>query len=149
MYRFLHKYSENKNKISMFMCEFLKGFLSMASHWLMQILHIFEFCSASWLAGPNSKMCRICIRQHDAIERKRFSVPPIVTQISINSLETIKIIVGRRIRASTEFYKKWIWNVHQKISYWTLPCYFIQGPHPPFFNALFSMTITAIFALFH
>ena len=65
----------------------------------MQILHIFEFCSASWLAGPNSKMCRICIRQHDAIERKRFSVPPIVTQISINSLETIKIFFGRRIRA--------------------------------------------------
>ena len=25
----------------------LKGFLSMASRWLMQILHIFEFCSAS------------------------------------------------------------------------------------------------------
>ena len=37
----------------------------MASRWLMQILHIFEFCS---------KMCRICIGQRDAIERKPFTL---------------------------------------------------------------------------
>ena len=42
----------------------LKGFLSMASHWLMQIMYIFEFFSAG------TKMCRICISQRDAIERK-------------------------------------------------------------------------------
>ena len=71
----------------------------------------------------------------------RYGVPPIGTHISINSLDTIKISVERRIRAiraSTEFYKKWNWNIDQKLPYWTLPWYFFQGPHPPFFNALFN-----------
>ena len=55
----------------------VKGFLSMASLWLIQILHIFEF-------GKEFKKCRICISQHDAIERKPFS-PPLLNTLRHSS----------------------------------------------------------------
>ena len=38
----------------------------------MQILHIFEFCSASWL-GQIQKCAKFAYSQHDTIERKPFS----------------------------------------------------------------------------
>ena len=45
---------------------------SKASFWLMHVLHDFEFCSTSSL-GRNSKLCKICISQHEALECNVFS----------------------------------------------------------------------------
>ena len=50
----------------------LKGFLSMASHWLyVDSTHFWIW--PTYLAEQNSKMCRICMSQRDAIERKPFN----------------------------------------------------------------------------
>ena len=46
--------------------QFLKALHSKASCWLMQILHCFEFLPSE-LAEQNSKSCKICIVQHDAL----------------------------------------------------------------------------------
>ena len=59
----------------------LKALHSKASGWLMQILHYFEPCSASWL-DKNSNQSKICISQPDALEWIAFTYPsPLVNVV--------------------------------------------------------------------
>ena len=61
-----------KSDIFFYLQKDIKQFHSKASCWLMQILHCFEFLSSK-LAEQNSKSCKICISQHDALECNTFT----------------------------------------------------------------------------
>ena len=95
MVSFLQLAAQNKKQILVQ----LKVLQSKESGWLMQILHCFEFLPNE-LAEQNSKSCKICISQHDALECNAFNWKYLLGLINLYlPTEFVTVLCGKK-RAS-------------------------------------------------
>ena len=92
-------------------CMHLKGFFSMASHLSGEDSAHFWIWSSK-LADQNSKICRICISQSDAIERKPFTQDKLRVYCP-NIYVVFSFQLGG---AAANRVSQWLWNFHAKDS---------------------------------